>query len=111
MDEASLCDRVALIQDGKIMTISTPSEVMKKYPNSLFSVKSDDIFSLLNDLRKFPDVHTVFAFGQAAHVSFKPGQDSGEGLQNYLQVKGHSGLTISPVRANIEDCFMELMMK
>jgi ABC-type multidrug transport system ATPase subunit len=111
MDEASLCDRIALIQDGKLMTISTPSEVIKKYPNSLFSVKSNDIFSLLNDLRKFPHVHTVFAFGQAAHVSFKPGEAAGAGLQDYLQAKGHSGLTISPVKANIEDCFMELMMK
>ena len=111
MDEAGLCDRIALIQDGNIMAISTPSEVIKKYPNSLYSVKSDDIFSLLNDLRKFPDVHTVFAFGQAAHVSFKPGQVAGSSLQDYLQAKGHSGLTINPVNANIEDCFMELMIK
>ena len=111
MDEAGLCDRIALIQDGNIMAISTPSEVIKKYPNSLYSVKSDDIFSLLNDLRKFPDVHTVFAFGQAAHVSFKPGQSAGSSLQDYLQAKGHSGLTINPVNANIEDCFMELMIK
>jgi len=111
MDEASLCDRVALIQDGKLMAISTPSEVIKKYPHILFSVKSDDILSLLNDLRQYPKVHTVFAFGQSAHVSFKQGQADEQSLHEYLQGKGHSKVKISPVQANIEDCFMELMIK
>ena len=111
MDEASLCDRVALIQDGKLMAISTPSEVIKKYPHTLYSVKSDDILSLLIDLRKYPKVHTVFAFGQSAHVSFREGQVGEQSLHEYLQGKGHSGVKISPVHANIEDCFMELMIK
>ncbi|MCX6288009.1 MAG: ABC transporter ATP-binding protein [Bacteroidetes bacterium] len=110
MDEASLCDRVALIQAGKLMTISTPSEVIKTYPWKLFSIKSDDIFSLLNDLRAYPGMHTVFAFGQAAHVSFKEGLGDEESMKKYLQGKGHSGITISPAVANIEDCFMELMI-
>ncbi|MCK9422257.1 MAG: ABC transporter ATP-binding protein [Bacteroidales bacterium] len=109
MDEASLCDRVALIQNGKIMAISPPSEVIKTFPWKLFSVKSDDIFSLLNDLRQFPKAHSVFAFGQSAHVSFKEGQLTEDEMQEYLQGKGHSGLKISRVEANIEDCFMELM--
>ena len=111
MDEASLCDRVALIQDGKLMAISTPSEVIKTYPWSLFSVKADDIFTLLNDLKSFPGVHTVFAFGQAAHVSFKERNMDKKLLSEYLLGKGHSGIKISPAEANIEDCFMELMIK
>ena len=111
MDEASLCDRVALIQDGKIMAISTPSEVIKTYPWNLYSVKSDDIYSLLNDLRKFPGIHTVYAFGQAAHVSFKSTANAGSELEKYLLKTGHSNLKVSPVEANIEDCFMELMNK
>jgi len=109
MDEASLCDHVALIQGGTLMTISTPSDVVKTYPWNLFSVKADDIFSLLNDLRKFPDVHTVFAFGQSAHVSFKEMNVEPGSVKRYLQDKGHSGVKISVAKANIEDCFMELM--
>lgn len=111
MDEAGLCDRVALIQAGKIMAISPPSEVIKTYPWKLFSVKSDDIFSLLSDLKQFPEAHTVFAFGQSAHVSFKEEQVTETALHEYLHAKGHSGLKISSLQANIEDCFMELMNK
>jgi ABC-2 type transport system ATP-binding protein len=111
MDEASLCNRVALIQNGKIMTISTPAEVIKKYPWQLYSVKSDDIFSLLIDLRQFPRVQTVFAFGQSAHVSFREHSGMETELGEYLQMKGHSGVKISRITAGIEDCFMELMIK
>ncbi len=110
MDEAGLCDRVALIQDGRLMAISTPSEVIKKYPWKIFSVKSDDIFSLLGDLRNFPRVHTVFAFGQAAHVSFRGEEGDEESLKIYLRTRGHVNIKISPIEPNIEDCFMELMI-
>ena len=111
MDEASLCDQVALIQDGKLMTISTPSEVIKTYPWRLYSVKSDDIFSMLNDLRMFPGVHSVFAFGQAAHISFKNEGIEVNDIRLYLESKGHTSITVTPATANIEDCFMELMLK
>ncbi len=110
MEEASLCDRVALIQDGHIMTMESPSEIIKTYPWNIFSVKSDDIFNLLNDLRQISRVHTVFAFGQSARISFK-NQESEEFLSKYLNAKGHTGIQISRVKANIEDCFMELMIK
>jgi len=111
MDEASLCDQVALIQDGKLMTISTPSEVIKTYPWRLYSVKSDDIFRMLNDLRMFPGVHSVFAFGQAAHISFKNEGPDQNAIHRYLENKEHSGIDVKPATANIEDCFMELMIK
>jgi ABC-type multidrug transport system ATPase subunit len=111
MDEAGLCDRVALIQDGKIMVISTPSEVINTYPRKLFSVKSNDIFSLLNDMRQFPASHTVYAFGQSAHISLKDRDIDGDAIGAYLRGKGHKNLQISTIQATIEDCFMELMNK
>jgi len=111
MDEASLCDRVALIQDGKIMTISTPGEVIKTYPWQLFSVKADDIYTLLNDLREMQGVHTVYAFGQAAHVSFGKAGNKEDVIRKHLENKGHTGVRVTATEAGIEDCFMELMIK
>ena len=111
MDEAGLCDRVALIQAGKIMAISTPSEVIKMYPWKLFSVKSDDIFSLLQDLKQFPRAHTVYAFGQAAHLSSREGDVNEAVISGYLGSRGHKGLQVNAIQSNIEDCFMELMIK
>jgi len=111
MDEASLCDQVALIQDGSIMQISTPEEVVAGYPLGLFAVSSEDIYQLLNDLQKFPDAHSVFAFGHAAHLSYKKGTLSKKKVEEFLIHKGHQQVNIEEIKPNIEDCFMELMDK
>jgi ABC-type multidrug transport system ATPase subunit len=109
MDEASLCDRVALMQGGQIMTISTPAEVIRTYPWSLLSVKAGDIYHLLADLRVYPGVRSVFAFGQAAHVAFKDKDIDQQSLHEHLSKLKHSSVEITFIDAGIEDCFMELM--
>src|SRR5437868_8508553 len=59
MDEASLCDRVALIQQGKILTINTPEEISKQFSKLLFAISSADKFKLIQDLRTYEFVETV----------------------------------------------------
>jgi ABC-2 type transport system ATP-binding protein len=109
MDEASLCDRVALLQNGKIMKISTPAEVVSDYPFRLYSVRSDDLYRLLHDLQNYPGAHSVYAFGQYAH--FSPGKENltSTDLISFLGQKGHKDIQIEMIAPNIEDCFMELM--
>jgi len=109
MDEARLCDRVALIQNGRIMKISTPGEVVLEYPNKLMSVRSHDIYKLLEDLKIFPGVNSVYAFGQSAHLSFPGEQFDDQGLLSYLEKKGHQEIKMERIAPDIEDCFMELM--
>jgi ABC-2 type transport system ATP-binding protein len=109
MDEASLCDRVALMQNGRVMTISTPREVIRNYPLSLLSVKGGDIYHLLGELRNYPGVHSVYAFGQSAHVAFSAQNIVPGTLFEFLKKNNHESVEIQPVEATIEDCFMELM--
>jgi ABC-2 type transport system ATP-binding protein len=109
MDEASLCDRVALMQNGRIMTISTPQEVVGNYPLSLLSVKAGDIYKLLGELREYPGVHSVYAFGQSAHVSFRKHDIEKNTLYGFLKKNKHESVEITAIEATIEDCFMELM--
>ena len=109
MDEASLCDRVALIQNGQIMKINTPAEVVSSYPYNLMSVQSLDIYKLLKDLKNLPGANSVYAFGQSAHLSF-PGEEIDQTRLNvYLISKGHQEIKMESILPNIEDCFMELM--
>lgn len=109
MDEASLCDRVALIQGGRIMQINTPAEVIAGFPMPMLSVKSSDIYRLLADLRAYPGVRSVHAFGQAAHVAYREGSVHPAELERWLREKQHHPVEIQPVTPGIEDCFMELM--
>ena len=48
MDEAELCDRIALIQDGKILEIDTPESIVKHYPNPIYNVRSSNMYQLIN---------------------------------------------------------------
>jgi ABC-type multidrug transport system ATPase subunit len=109
MDEASLCDRVALIQDGKIMKISRPEEILDNYQLQLWSVRSGKSFELLKELHAYPGVHSVQAFGQTVHVAFSKPIVLTDDLQNYLIKAGHTDIEIKKIAPTIEDCFMELM--
>ena len=114
MDEASLCDRIALIQNGEFMKIDTPKNIVKQYQNILWSVHSNNMSKLLADLRDNEFVGTCFAFGDTHHITINQNSLSDskgfttEDLKKYLSEKGHSELSINPITASIEDCFLEL---
>jgi ABC-2 type transport system ATP-binding protein len=69
MDEATLCDRIALIQSGKILSIDTPENIIKNYDKIIYAVKSDHMHDLLHDLRNYDGTLRCFAFGEYLHVS------------------------------------------
>ncbi|MFC2104891.1 ABC transporter ATP-binding protein [Bacteroidota bacterium] len=109
MDEANLCDRVALIQNGEIMSINIPEKIIRDFGRKLWAVKSDNIYHLILDLKGMDFIDTVFPFGEYIHVTSKiEDLDIGE-LTLRLSKKGHSGIEICEIEASIEDCFMELM--
>lgn len=106
MDEASLCDRIALIQDGSFMKIDTPANIIKDFDHTLWAVRSDDMSTLLKDLRAEKEIKNCFAFGDTHHVIMD--KMNAEELDNYLEKKGHQHIEIRKIDASIEDCFMEL---
>jgi len=111
MDEAKLCDRIALIQDGQFLKIETPENIEKQFTKGLWAVQSDNMSKLLHDLRSYPAVQTCYAFGDTHHITLdETAADSKSinALDIYLDEKGHSGIHIEPISAGIEDCFMEL---
>jgi ABC-2 type transport system ATP-binding protein len=108
MDEAGLCDRIALIQDGRFLDIDTPAGVVGKYGKELFAVRGPRMSELLGDLRAHDRVVSCFAFGDAHHVAALPRALSAGELEGYLASKGHEGITIEPIEPCVEDCFMDL---
>lgn len=115
MDEASLCDRIALIQEGKFLKTDTPKQIIKQYTNTLWSVHSNNMSKLLKDLRNNNNIGSCFAFGDTHHITIKPESLSDNGgnfttqkLEEYLSQNNHTGIAIKAITASIEDCFMEL---
>jgi ABC-type multidrug transport system ATPase subunit len=108
MDEASLCDRVALIQNGKIMTSGTPKEIIQNFNHTILAVRAQNMYRLLQDLNQLQTIEDVYSFGEYHHAVMKNGYDSGA-LQQYLTSKGFHDIELHPVTPTIEDCFMQLM--
>jgi len=109
MDEASRCDRVALIQNGIIMSIDTPEAIRKNFGRALWAVRADDTYRLLGDLRHYKFTRTAFPFGEHIHVSLKDESVTPTEIVLYLQAAGHSNVKVSLIEPSIEDCFMEMM--
>ena len=114
MDEAALCDRIALIRDGVFLAIDTPQGVINGYNEPLWAVQTNRMSQLLADLRNNDRVSTCFAFGDKHHVTIKNGEwrmenEDGLGwLQEYLENKGHQDIEIDRIKPGIEDCFIRL---
>lgn len=108
MDEAALCDRVALIQNGKILDIDAPARITGKYQQKLFQVEGGNMYLLIHKLRQHPQVDTAFAFGQSVHVTPSIDQLTPEELVQYLHGEGIPNATARPIQPQIEDVFMAM---
>jgi drug efflux transport system ATP-binding protein len=111
MDEANLCERVALIQDGEILQVEKPSGIVEQFEKELYSIKSKDNYQALLDLREFEFTNSVFLFGQSLHYTDLRNEVPEEDLKQYLEKKGRSGILIEKIEPSIEDCFMALSTK
>jgi|AntRauTorcE11897_2_1112592.scaffolds.fasta_scaffold05560_2 ABC-type multidrug transport system ATPase subunit len=109
MDEASQCDRVALIQNGKILKISTPDDVAKSFSSTLYGIKSKQRFRLIQTLREYQFAKSVHPFGESVHYADRRGKPDTDELLNYLKGRGIEDATIQMIESTIEDTFMELM--
>lgn len=108
MDEARLCDRIALIKEGKFIGIDTPENIIAGFNKTLWSVQSNKMFKLLTDLRSHPSIDSCFTFGETHHVTLKNNELTINDLCRWLQQKGHEEILIQEIKASIEDCYMQL---
>lgn len=109
MDEARLCDRIALMQNGKFLRIDSPDNIIASYPQRLWSVTADNMHRLLNDLRSCPYLKSSFSFGASYHVTMVESATAAM-LDEFLINKGYGNIDITEIKPTVEDCFM-LMLK
>lgn len=111
MDEADLCDKVALIQNGEILDIDSPRRITEKFPRKTIQVHAQNMYKLINDLRAFEKAEAVYAFGQFVHYTGINDETECNELDNYLNKLGHKDVLVEEIPAGIEDVFMNLMEK
>ena len=98
MDEASLCDRIALIQNGSFMKVASPEDVVKAYPATLYEVFAENKYQTLNILRNNPNVESCYISGETLRMILKDDTDNIP-----------DGIDFRKITPTVEDCFIKLM--
>ena len=109
MDEASLCDRIALIQQGKLMSVETPMVMTKSFPEDLWTLLTRKIYDTSKYLEKLPSVISVNSFGQVLHLVTPKRVHTIDSIRQFLIQSGEAEITIETAEATIEDVFIFLM--
>lgn len=109
MDEAILCDRIALIQKGRILSINTPSEITKQFPKKILAIRSDKMFSIISDLKEYNETGNIYLFGHNIHYTEETNNPDAGKIKDFLNIKNHGQIEVSEIEPTVEDCFIELM--
>jgi len=110
MDEAALCDRVALMQNGKLMSVEKPQNIVDSFSGNLLAVKVSRMHPLLDELTGFEGADSVYRFGDAIHLAtHRNTKEMAAQIYHHLEEKGYQDISVTPVEPVIEDCFLALM--
>lgn len=112
MDEATRCDRIAMIQNGSIIGVNTPDAFIRNFKGKLYTFKSQDIFSLLKAMEECPINCNYYPYGEHCHIAFYDDPSSAlPQFEGFLQRKGLEYGKIAPISPSVEDCFIEIVQR
>lgn len=109
MDEASLCDRIALIQEGNLLSVETPKAMTESFSEDLWTVRTQKIYLTSIKLRNLPSLISVNSFGQVLHLVTAKGAHTAESIRQFLLQNGEDQSIVQRAEATIEDVFILLM--
>jgi ABC-type multidrug transport system ATPase subunit len=113
MDEADRCDRVALIQRGRILALDAPDAIARGFGRPLFAVRADRRYESLLALRRLPHTQQVYPFGESLHYTDTradaPADRIQRDVEDFLRREGFSGVSVAVTEPTVEDAFMARM--
>ena len=106
MDEAAMCDRIALINEGKILQVAPPLSIAASYQLNLWEARAEKIYTALQLLEGYDGVKGVYPFGDCLHVELEATIKDGSYLEMWLQRSGLADARVKAIGAGIEDVFL-----
>ena len=97
-----------MIQDGEILEIDSPTEIIQNYPKTIYNIKANNMYLLIKSLKEYKHQYSVYPFGEFVHYTDTRDDFNPEELQKYLTEKGLENITLAITPPTIEDTFMEL---
>jgi len=113
MDEADRCDRVALIQRGRLLAVDTPAAIAQSFDRPLIGIRAARRYEALLALRRFPHVRSVLPFGEVHHYTDRRA-DAAAGvvmdeLRQFLALEGFADAEVARLAPTVEDAFIARM--
>ncbi len=109
MDEAILCDRICLLQNGQVLSIDSPQNITAAYTDDLYAMKAGNMYELMKVMRAFPNVKSYLTFGDSAHVSFKDNTVQEQEVISYALNNGLQQVELRKIAPTIEDAFIKFL--
>jgi ABC-type multidrug transport system ATPase subunit len=110
MDEATRCDRIALMHRGRLLGLDAPSALTRAYERPLLGVRTKDRYRALLVLRQYEHAHSAYPFGDVIHYADKRGDATSEQissqLETFLAANGFRDASVEPLTPTIEDSFI-----
>ena len=109
MDEAEMCDRVGLIQKGRLLEISDPSKLADSGETQLFSLRSSrGVYAYLEQVREMEGCKHAWLFGDQLHVTLHSEEDAAT-VKSVIEGWGDASLEWLRITPSVEDRFMGLI--
>lgn len=110
MDEAEYCHRLAMIYQGKIVALGTPTELkMKTLSKGVLEVECEPLIPALELLKKADWTSEAAVFGEGLHVIGKEGTDPEQKLKTLFESHGIHLKGMEWIRPSLEDVFVTLI--
>lgn len=107
MDEAQRCERIALIDKGRILDVNTPTNLVEGLGENLYNASAKDMYPLLEALKSLPDVKNCYTFGATLHIVTEDDFNPADAVRR-LSDMGLADVKIYPAKGDIEDLFIKL---
>jgi ABC-type multidrug transport system ATPase subunit len=108
MDEASLCDRIALCNEGRLLGLDSPHQLVASFQSPLWAIRAKNMYALLEMARGFEGVTECYPFGEFHHLVVTDAFDEEMFARQMNQCDDFEMCVVQPT---IEDLFIKLMKR
>jgi ABC-2 type transport system ATP-binding protein len=113
LDEAERCARIALLHEGRVLSVEQPAVLQRTLRGQLLEIVTDTVRPPVAVLSQVEGIADVQTFGDRAHVRLARGTQA-EGIARitaHLEAKGIHMLSARAVEASLEDVFIHLVTR
>jgi ABC-type multidrug transport system ATPase subunit len=111
MEEALLCDRISLMDHGKILATNSPEGLIADFEKPLYAIRSGNSFKIIKKLKAYEHANSVYPFGDWVHYTDQRDTIDPTEIKSYLENNDTVNVEIKQIKATVEDCYMSLTSK